>query len=331
MKRPHAQKSRLALLGACVLAAVAAIVLAWSARPASAAVPAQQQPPAPSALPSSPPAPTVPQGPAPAPTLTALPTVAPPSTPAPPGELPGAPGGTTTPDTLTPAPERKGRPALISVVALPDSGVVGAGGTLGLTVVITNRGRGGAESVRLRLPLDAGRAAVLSFAADDEDTWVSRLAPDELEIRSGPLAGQGATVTATLRLALLADVPAGEPALAAFEVSWQDGAGGGVGRGNAPTMSAVAGRYALGLSPQTGPAGTTMAAASDLFAGDEPVTIWHTGADGQSTRVRSLRASGLGSLQLDFDSGGLAPGPYSLVFYGEWTGFTVDSGFLITQ
>ena len=70
------------------------------------------------------------------------------------------------------------------------------------------------------------------------------------------------------------------------------------------------------ITPNTGPAGMTFAVAASGFQANEQVVTWLN----TPTSVQGLRLSGTasatGTIQLQFDSTGLAPGYYGLVVHG---------------
>jgi hypothetical protein len=72
------------------------------------------------------------------------------------------------------------------------------------------------------------------------------------------------------------------------------------------------------ITPDAGPAGTVYQIEATRFAPDEPVITWLNLPDGSA---KDLDLHGItdnqGTIRLQFDSSGLAPGDYSLVLYGK--------------
>jgi len=175
---------------------------------------------------------------------------------------------------------------------------------------------------------------VLDASFSRNGAWVSNLASDSVEIKTGPLGGNGDTVTATLRLQVLPDVPVGTSLSGRLSYHWWDYALGGDDVSNASLLSVESSvrnpdAYPLAADPAEGAAGTTFTFRSELLAPREPVGVWYNTPDGQAVTVSTSHAGDDGSLSVTLNSSGLAPGNYSLVFRGLWTGLTAVTPFTV--
>jgi len=128
----------------------------------------------------------------------------------------------------------------------------------------------------------AGVANTMKLAADD--------------VQSAVIPGSGHWVAEEAPEELLA-------ALTAFLAPYREAAAANV------TKPAV-------ITPNTGPAGMTFAVAAKGFQAKEQVVTWlNTPASVQGLQLSGTASAG-GSIQLEFDSAGLAPGYYGLVLHG---------------
>ncbi|MCS6883464.1 MAG: hypothetical protein RMK84_14770 [Oscillochloridaceae bacterium] len=119
---------------------------------------------------------------------------------------------------------------------------------------------------------------------------------------------------------------------------WFNDARCGEGKGNLPILTTGAGVdtrdvYTLAVSPgESGAAGSKFTFASNIFAGNEPVSAWYNLPDASVRAVGDFRADADGKLSVTFTAPGtLAPGTYSMVLYGQRTELTAVARFTITR
>jgi hypothetical protein len=223
--------------------------------------------------------------------------------------------------------------AVVTVVqraALPAAAL--PGGAITLTITAMNRGPGAARQTVISMPLDPARVRVLDASFSASGAWVSRLDADRLELQTGPLAGNGGVVTATLRLAILDTAPAGGAIGQQLSFRWADNSSGGRGRSNTLDLAVGAtatADAALFITPEAAPPGSERAVSSPSFAPDEPVSVWYNTPDGRAVELGRFAADGAGALAITIDDDGARPGAYSLVAYGHWTEFTAVTTFTV--
>lgn len=216
------------------------------------------------------------------------------------------------------------------------------GDTVTYTISVVNRGEGNAKNARLTLPFDPDQVELLDAQFSHTGAWVNLLEADYLTIETGRLDSAGGTVTATLRFRVLPGVPAGTHLGERISFTWNDDADNGKGRSNDPGL-VVAGStveqpyYPLAVLPVSGPAGTNRVFSSDIFAPKEPVTFWYNTPTGQIVELGPIDndehgiviANENGAAGLELPTAGLPPGTYSMVAYGNWTGFTAVGAFQV--
>lgn len=116
---------------------------------------------------------------------------------------------------------------------------------------------------------------------------------------------------------------------------WYDGARAGhTGHSNMPHIVVADADehrdpYMLHVEPASGPAGSEHVFSSAIFVPNEPVTLWYHRPDGTVVSMPGARASGDGTIELPFATGGLGAGTYTMVAYGEWSRFTASTGFTV--
>lgn len=208
-------------------------------------------------------------------------------------------------------------PALVTVeqeVGAPAALAPGAVYTL--TVVATNRGRGLALDTTITLPLDPARVRVVDAALSRKEAWVSRAEPERLELRTGPMS-KDTVVTATLRLQVLAEAPAGAELGGRLSFSWKDKVRGG--RGSSNLLALAVGGGATGApAPLVALAGAPRGLAANVFLPGEPVALWRHDPDGAVVAMGRVTAGADGSIQARLEEG-QAPGAYTLVAQGVWS------------
>jgi hypothetical protein len=214
-----------------------------------------------------------------------------------------------------------------------------AGSVITTQIVTKNIGEGLAKDVRITVPFDPNELRLLDANFSSKAAWVSSVVTNSLTINTGGVAARGGVITSTLRFQVLEnlgpDVALGER----LSFTWFDAGRGGSGKGNMPILTTGGSvdhrpTYSLNVSPaNTGAAGTRFTFASNIFASNEPVGVWYNMPDGTSVRsVGTFRANADGSLSVNFNAPStLAPGNYSMVFYGLWTEFSAVGNFTITR
>lgn len=233
------------------------------------------------------------------------------------------PGSPTPEETVEDAEE----PAFVTVAQYPDPNIaVRPGGIVTYTVVVTNQGAGSAEQVSLSMPYDPAVVQVLDARFSQDDAWVSAVLSDTLVLETGRVSADGGVVTATVRLAVLPQVPLGTQLTGRLLVEG-DGVEDGRDRSNQTTL--VVGSsdhsqpfYALSASPARGPSGATYVFSSAIFVPREPVTFWYRTPAGSDVEVGVVAADADGVVTLPLTTTDLAAGTYSMVAYGNWSSLT---------
>jgi len=235
---------------------------------------------------------------------------------------------------LAPPVEEEPVPANVSVVQRTSPSIAATpSSVVTYTIVATNRGDGVAREVAITMPFDPAKVRVLDASFSREGVWISNLSDGNLEIKTGSLQGND-SVTATVRLQVLPGVAPGTSLAGQLSYHWWDYAEGGDGRSN--TTALVVDRsvqnpaaYPLSVDPTEGPAGTTFVFSSGLLAPKEPVGVWYNTPNGSVVAGPTYYAKEDGSLTVAFTDANLAPGTYSMVFYGHWTEITATTPFIV--
>lgn len=226
-------------------------------------------------------------------------------------------------------------PAHIIVYQDPDPNTVSQrNGIVTYSIVVKNLGKGSAKETVVTMPFDASEAKAIDATFSRKGPWVSKLITNTLEFRTGPLASNGDTVTATVRLATLPAVANNTSLSERLTYRWADGRSGGNGRSNLPILTAGGSDnnqqfYTLNVEPPTGPAGSTHRFTTGIFAPDEPITFWYNAPDGTVEPLNNLTANTDGAMNAEFSTKNLKPGTYSMVARGNWTGFTAVGMFQV--
>ncbi|NTU79737.1 MAG: hypothetical protein HGA45_10105 [Chloroflexales bacterium] len=238
-------------------------------------------------------------------------------------DAPGVPNELGGPDTADPA-------HVVASQWLSLSNDPALGRLATYTVAMANVGTGDAEDAIVTLPFAPADLRVLDAAFSRNGPWVSSLVSDTLTLRSGPLPRDGGVITATLRFQLLRDFPADEAPGRRLAVTWSDRAGGGHGQSNLPFSVQPGGdpRLSLTVAPEAGPAGATHTFTSGLFVPAEPVALWYDTPRGV-VEVGRITADGEGGIRFEFVTGGLAPGRYTMVAHGVFSGLTALGAFQV--
>jgi len=240
----------------------------------------------------------------------------------------------------TPTPQHGDRPwpkrANVIVVqhAEPNTGAR-PGDIITITIVASNRGKGGAGNATVTVPFDPALWRLLDARLSRPAAWVSALRPDSLDIQTGPLSPGGDAVTATVRFQVQSQVAYGTPLTARLTYTWRDNRHIGVGRSNLLSLVATTElidrpQYPLlfssiDLRGDHAPALDLF--ASTIFAPYEPITFWYSRPDGRTISVATIPADANGQITLRFNPIDLAPGAYTMVAHGNWTDFIASAPF----
>lgn len=234
-----------------------------------------------------------------------------------------------------PARELPPEPANVWIVVRPSINLsVAPGSIIAFEMAVTNIGRGSASSTEIIFPFDPDLLAVVDANFDVPTTWVAAVNRDSLVIRTGFLGSRSGRTRGTIRFVVRENARQGATITARVQLRWTDGGRGGRSRGNLfviPIGQATQNSptYAMTVEPAAGSAGATFRFASPIFVPGEPVGVWYNLPDGRVVAVNTLRANDDGELTVNFNSRGLAPGSYSMVFYGLWSEFTAAAPFVI--
>ena len=233
-------------------------------------------------------------------------------------------------------------PALVTVVNRPTPNtLVTRGGIVTYNIVVTNRGKGQAKNVTITVPFDPTEVTVLDAVFTGSRTaWVSELRRNGLTIRTGAIAGDSTTITATLRMRVNDEVVNEADLGERIGFEWTDDRDGGVSASNA-TLVSVGDRplnlptYVFAVTPPSGLLSQVRSFSTSIFAPGEPVALWINTPTGENLPIYEidgddqLNAEGDGSIAVDLALSDLAPGTYSIVTYGTWTQFTATGAVVI--
>lgn len=319
MSKPRTmlQALLLGLLTLAVLLGGSMVVNQSAPLAAAATLPTTPPPPIP---PTPPPPPTKPPGPAPQPTPATVPTQAPrpttPPPPIPPTPPPPRPSPPPPPPTSRPAVDDN-EPAL--VIAAQS---LGEGGRERIvTVVVSNHGRGIAKNAVLNLTFDPAQVQIAGAGFSRPAGWVSKALTNTLELQTGPLSGNGDTITATLRFNALASQAGSTGFGERLTFAWSDNARGGTGRSNRSDATPPALKIAA--------AGDVLTFSSGVFVPFEPVTVWYSAPDGKTVAVATVTADAEGAVMVELNTRGLAKGNYTMVAQGAWSRITAATPFVV--
>lgn len=209
------------------------------------------------------------------------------------------------------------------------------------TIVATNNGTEVAHNTTISVPFDSAALRVLGVQSEGSRAWVKSQPANTIEIQIDQLANGGESVAATVHFARLPGAPAGTGLTQRLTYHWGDGTISGAGRSNLPVANAQP-AYALTVTPDAG----LQTFKSGIFAPGEPVTLWYntptgvakvtfdgakltTADDRVDDSISYIRADADGNISIDFSTAGLAPGAYSMVAHGNWTGFSAVGPFQV--
>jgi hypothetical protein len=198
---------------------------------------------------------------------------------------------------------------------------------------VKNLGRGQVRDATVTLPINPAAATVVDASFTSKAAWVTQVTSVTVVLKTGPIAGAGGEVGATIRLRVKADAPDGAALTDRASLRWNDNVHGGAASSNLPIL-VVGGAdddrptYSLSAEPGAGPVGTTFSFGSGVFVPFEPVGTWYNTPDGRVVAGPTAFAKVDGSLTAPFRDR-LAAGSYSMVFYGHWSEFTSVGPFAI--
>lgn len=228
---------------------------------------------------------------------------------------------------------RSAIPAQITAVLRPEpNSTVTVGGTLTITVIIKNRGKGGAKNTVLTLPIDR-RLTAIDARFSRGGAWVSALTATQMVIRIESLPSDD-SVTATLRFRVEPSAAIGDALALQMSTQWADAAGGGAGQSNMSTLAVGAADRSEPVYPLQAEVSASQTAPSirfstTIFAPGEPVGLWYNTPSGRAVTVGTVKADINGAITVSFSTSGLSPGAYSMVAYGHWTEFTAVAPFAV--
>jgi hypothetical protein len=221
---------------------------------------------------------------------------------------------------------------VIMPVAGPDS--------LTYTIQAVNRGDNWAHYAKIAVPFDATALKLLDVQFSGVPAWVTQTGSGSFDIRTERLNSNGGATTATVRFAALKP---GAGLMERLTYSWRDSSGGGHGRSNLPLMAAAAQPFATLTHREVG---KDHFFSSNVFVPGEPVVFWYHLPDGSvvPTEVKKgviiaaastdandkgsdyALADGEGAIDLEFSTGHLAAGQYTMVARGDISGITAVGG-----
>ncbi|HET9221754.1 MAG TPA: hypothetical protein VFO07_04585 [Roseiflexaceae bacterium] len=224
--------------------------------------------------------------------------------------------------------ERAAVKVVIMPVASPDS--------LTYTIRALNRGDSWAHYAKIAVPYDATALKLIDVQFSGAPAWVTQTGPGSFDIRTERLNSNGGATTATVRFAALKP---GAQLMERLTYSWADSIGGSSGRSNLPLTVAEAEPYATLTHRQ---AGTDHFFSGKVFVPGEPVVFWYHLPDGSivPTEVKNgvivaadstdakdkgsdyALADADGAIDLEFSTGHLAAGQYTMVARGDISGIT---------
>lgn len=232
------------------------------------------------------------------------------------------------------AREKDPDPALITVTVRPSlNSVSQRGGVVSYVIEVVNRGRGRAKNAHLTVPFEPSVTALLDVQTSTSEAWVTTVNQSTLVMDTGPLDDRD-VVTATVRLQTLPAVPDGAPVSRRTTFFFADDQDDGSGSANLPTV--VAGSadenretYPLDVSPAAGPSGSTYTFRTTIFIPKESVSLWYSAPGGQVQSLDAADADSDGAVSVALTTAKLAPGTYTMVAHGDWTGFTASGTFVV--
>jgi hypothetical protein len=232
-------------------------------------------------------------------------------------------------------------PASVKVGILPSTPEDAAGLTA-YTITTSNDGVNAAGEVTINVPYDSAALRFVGATFSQPSAWISSNTANALEIKTGPVGGEGGSVKAVLRFQALSSASA--QAVQRLSFTWTDKLKGGHGISN--LLPSASGAYLpLSINQSAG----AMSFDSNAFASNEGVYFWYNAPDGTVIPTRVQRgklisanlaeqkyrdnsdyqrgseyaiADDLGQVGVAISTDGLAPGTYTLVAHGNSSGLT---------
>ena len=222
--------------------------------------------------------------------------------------------------------------ANVKVVIMP----VAAADSLTYTIKAVNRGDNWAHYAKIAVPFDATALKLLDVQFSGVPAWVTQTGSGSFDIRTERLNSNGGATTAIVRFAALKP---GAGLMERLTYTWQDSIGRNSGRSNLPLTVAETQPYATLTHRMTG---MDHFFSGNVFVPGEPVVFWYHLPDGSvvPTEVKKgvivaadstdakdkgsdyAFADADGAIDLEFSTGHLAAGQYTMVARGDISGIT---------
>lgn len=207
-----------------------------------------------------------------------------------------------------------------------------------------------ARNTTITVPFDPAVLALKDVQFSGEPAWVQKLEERAIVLHIEELHKNHPSTT-TVRFAKLPNAPQDARLTERLTFTWTVESRSDRGRSNVPMAPQP--YYSLDVSMFNTPEGRQLQRfAGGMFAPNEPVSFWCNMPDGtiHSMQIRTgkdavlehkvsagerrahsfadaIRADHDGAMAINFAETGLAPGNYSIVAYGHWTGLQAVAGF----
>jgi len=241
-------------------------------------------------------------------------------------------------------------PANVKVGILP-SAPADTGGLTAYTITTINDGDNAAGNVTINVPFNSAALRFVGATFSQPEAWVSNITAKGLEIKTGPVGGDGASVKAVVRFQPLVSNTAQAVQRLSFE--WTDKLKGGHGISNLLPNAGTAGAY---LPLSINQSADAMSFDSNAFASNEGVYFWFNAPDGTVIPARVQRgtlinanlaeqkyrdnsdydrgsehafADDQGQVGVAISTDGLTPGTYTLVAHGNSSGLNALATFQV--
>jgi hypothetical protein len=218
-----------------------------------------------------------------------------------------------------------------------------SGDIVAYTVKAVNRGDNYAYYAKVTVPFDATTLKLIDVQFSGTPAWVTQLGPGSFEMRTQRLTSNGGATTATVRFTAL---KAGAGLNERLTYRWSDAVGGGRGISNVPLSTAAMLPFATLMHRE---AGNDHFFSTNIFVPGEPVVFWYHLPDGKvvPTEVKNgvivaadstdaknhgadyALADAQGAIDIEFSTGHLAAGQYTMVARGDISGITAVGGCLL--
>jgi hypothetical protein len=203
-----------------------------------------------------------------------------------------------------------------------------------------------ARNVTVTVPFNGSALKLLDVQFSGGTAWVQKHDANTIIYRIDGLH-KDHPITATVRFTKLATAPKDIALTERATFSWSVEGRKELGKSNIPL--ALKPYYALDVTAFTTKEGTTQRLAGNLFVPGEPVSFWCNMPDGEihplmihkavlahelgpddkaeHRYVEAIRVDQDGAMRIDFPAEELAPGYYSVVAYGQWSGLQAVGAF----